>query len=124
MITKEQIRDWLEVDKRKDVLANIEGYIDDKLKENLMEGKTTIIIPTMKYIDAFQIHQETEFMELWESPELSDDGKEYVQKHIIDKYVTHGFDVSIEKGTKAHTNDKYEYIKFKNIHKMIEADGQ
>lgn len=124
MITKEQIKDWLEVDKRNKVLVDIEDYIDNHLKRNLMEGKTTISISTMKYIEAFQVHKETEFMKLWSSPELSKDGKEYVQKSTIEKYVAHGFDVSVREGTVAHTSDvKYDYIQFKDIDKMIGEDG-
>lgn len=121
MITRDQIRDWLEIDKREKVLIEIEKYIDNQLKAKLMKGETTIIISTMKYIDTFQTHEDTEFMGLWNNPELSEDNKEYVREQIVEKYRKHGFDVEVKQSNIAHTSDmKYDFLKFKDIHKMIE----
>lgn len=86
MVTKEQIKDWLEVGKKNQLEEEIEEYIDEKIKGSALRGQRTIYIST-GYPDNNARRAVTNvFFELWCSNKISRDNLLYVRKNIIEKY--------------------------------------
>lgn len=126
MITKEQIKDWLQIKVRQKSEVEIEKYIDKQLKENLMNGVTSFNIVTHKTKPGhYGMLYSTEFNEIWNNPELSEDNKKKAQMNVIEKYRKNGFPIDSFQLTGEYTGeyDKvYHCVSFDRIEKMLEED--
>ena len=92
MITVEQIRDWSNENARNKLEEKIEEYVDSKIKQNLLNGKTHAIrISTGSSIR--NDHFKNDFYDLWCNDKISDDNLNKVKANIIKKYRSIGLEV-------------------------------
>ncbi|WP_163183314.1 hypothetical protein [Neobacillus sedimentimangrovi] len=116
MVTKEELKDWLNESARKRYEEKLEKYIDESIKTNALSGKTTFDICTGKYTPDGS--RKTPFYDLWYTNELSEENREVVHKRIIEKYKSFGFDVK-ETTVDCGWHHSYFALEFKNIDKVI-----
>lgn len=119
MITKEQLKDWLDVDARKRYAEKLERRFDSAIKHNALQGITTFCISTGRVNNAARTHEKTPFYDLWHTKDLSEDNKEKVKREVLDKYRDHEFNVLVV-NEDCGWHSSYEAIKFADIHKALE----
>lgn len=119
MITKEQLKDWLDTNARKEKFEILKKYINSQIKKNALKGTTTFYISSGEANNIRRTHQRTVFYDLWHCKGLSDDSTRVVQKEIIDAYKKAGFDIQVV-NIDCGWNSNYKGLQFKNIHKMLE----
>lgn len=113
MITKKQLRDWLDNSERTKVLEQMESYIDEEIKHNVLSGRTTFEVPTVIGNSFWGINK-TSFYFLWYSKNLSDDSLIYVRNRILERYTNHGFLVSVTSSNYGKGRD-YDNLKFTEV---------
>lgn len=90
MITIEQLREWSNENKKKELIAEIEKYIDNKIERQTLEGKLKIRIST-GYPD---IHRgralKSSFYKLWCNENVSRGTLSYIRNAVIEKYQSIG----------------------------------
>ena len=117
MVTKEQLKDWLNENARKKYEEELEKYIDNAIKINALQGNTTFYISTGMYTPDGS--SKTKFYDLWYTDKLSEENREIVHQKIINKYRKFGFDVT-ETQKDCGWHNHYFALKFTDIHKVIE----
>ena len=118
MITKEELRDWLDEDAREKRYEEIEKYIDKKAKEEILSGKRTFYISTGRVGNGSD--ERTEFYKLWCSPDLSVASANKVRNKILKAYRDQGFDVD-EVNVDCGWGSLYKAVRFENVHKVLEG---
>ena|SRR5690606_31655223 len=116
MISKEDLKDWLAENARKNYEKELEEFIDGAIKRNALAGNMTFYIPTGEY--ATSGSRKTPFYDLWETNKLSNENRMIVQERIINKYKEFGFDIektSVDCGWHNH----YFALKIKDIDKVV-----
>lgn len=117
MVTKEELKDWLDESAREKYEEKLEEYIDKAIKKNALAGNTTFYISTGKYTTDGS--RKTAFYNLWYTNELSEDNREIVHRRIVNKYREAGFDVEKTK-MDCGWHNHYFALKFTDIHKLLE----
>ena len=117
MITKKQLRDWLDNSERTKVLEQMESYIDEEIKYNVLKGKTTFEIHTVIGNYFWGINK-TSFYFLWYSKKLSEENLKIVRSKIIEMYQENYFDVTL-KETETINGKKYDILKFTDIENAL-----
>src|SRR5690625_3648023 len=97
MVTKEQLRDWLDENIRQDRIKKIEKILDREIKENALAGKTTFYVSTGETINVSHRHQKSYFYDTWHNKDLTEESRELIKQEVLRKYREAGFDVSIVK---------------------------
>lgn len=118
MITKKQLRDWLDDSERTKVLEQMESYIDKTIKENVLNGRTTFEVHTVNGNSFWGINK-TSFYLLWYSKKLSEENLKIVRSKIIEMYQENYFDVTIRK-TETINGKNYDILKFTNVENVLE----
>ncbi|MEL3959461.1 hypothetical protein NST17_20125 [Caldifermentibacillus hisashii] len=120
MITKKELKDWLDENARVKYAEKLEEYIDKNIKENALAGNTTFYISTGKCTRyTLDGGMKTSFYDIWNTKELSNESRKLVQEKVINKYREFGFD--IEETTVDCGWDKHYFaLKFHSINKVIE----
>ncbi len=90
MIEKELIKEYLNVDKRKKIEKSMEDYIDKKIKEKLLEGKTMIYISTGCADNLKRIAKKNIFYNIWCSKDIPSESLSLARDNIINKYSSVG----------------------------------
>ena len=119
MVTKEDLRDWLDEDARKRYAKVLERIFDNAIKTNALNGRTTFLINTGRVNNAVGRHEKTEFYRIWHTEDLSDDNRNKVKKEVLDKYRAFGFSVKVV-NVDCGWNSNYEAVQFIDIHKVLE----
>lgn len=120
MIAKEDLKDWLDENNRKEYAKKLESFIDGEIKSNALAGNTTFFIATGRYTKKGS--EKTPFYDLWNSNEISEDNRNFVQRIVIDRYREFGFVVrnsSVDCGW----NNSYFALQFIDIHKVLEVES-
>lgn len=118
MITKEQLKDWLDESARKKYESQLEKFIDNEIRENALQGETTFFVATGKW---GRTHSEkTPFYDIWHTDQLSKENREIVQQRVINKYRAFGFNVE-ESRVDCGWNNHFFALKFSDIHKVVEG---
>ncbi len=116
MITKEELKDWLDESARKEYAKKLEERIDKSIKGNALRGNTTFHISTGEYTRDGS--RKTPFYDLWYTQDISEENRKIVQERVINKYKEFGFDIersTVDCGWSNH----YFALKFKDIDKVI-----
>lgn len=116
MVTKEQLKDWLDESAREEYGKKLEERIDKSIRENALRGKTTFYISTGEYTQDGS--RKTPFYDLWYTEELSEGNRRIVQEKVIKKYKNSGFDVE-KTSVDCGWSNQYFALKFKDIDKVI-----
>src|SRR5699024_8511600 len=103
MVTREQLKDWLDVNARKKYAEKLEKIFDDAIKRNALKGITTFVVSTGRLNNVMRRHEKTEFYSIWHTQDLSDDNREVVKREILKKYREHGFTVDVR--SEEHTSE-------------------
>lgn len=82
MITKEDLKDWLNESARKDYARKLEEYIDKSIKANVLRGNTTFYISTGDYTQ--EGSRKTPFYDLWNAKDLSDENRIDIKETSVD----------------------------------------
>ena len=117
MVTKEELKDWLNESARRKYEERLEEFIDNEIKMNALQGITTFYISTGKYTPDGS--KKTTFYKVWFTEELSEDNRKIVQKRVLEKYRDFGFDV-VETTKDCGWHHHYFALKFIDIDKVIE----
>lgn len=117
MVTKEQLKDWLDESARRDYEEKLEKFIDRFIKINALQGNLSFYISTGEYTRDGSI--ETEFYNLWYTNDLSKENRNIVHERILKKYRDTGFDVE-ETTVDCGWHNHYFALKFNDIDKVIE----
>ena len=118
MITKKQLRDWLDDSERIKVLEQMENYIDEEIKYNVLKGRTTFEVPTVIGNSLWGVSK-TPLFSLWYSKNLSDDSLIYVRKRILERYNNHGFIVSVTSSNYGKGRD-HDNLKFTDVENALD----
>ena len=118
MITKKQLRDWLDDSERTKVLNEMERYIDEEIKYNVLNGRTTFEIHTV-IGNSFWGISKTSFYFLWYKKKLSEENLKIVRSKIIEMYQENYFDITIRK-TETINGKNYDILKFTNVENVFE----
>lgn len=121
MVTKEQIRDWLDVDARNKHFKEIEKVIDAAIKRNAISGKTTFYISTGHVNNHAHRHEKSGFYDIWHCKGLSDDSTRIVQNKILEEYTNAGFNIEVV-NIDCGWNSRYDGVQFTDIHKMLSKE--
>jgi len=116
MVTKEELKDWLNESARKNYAKKLEEYIDRSIKVNALKGNTTFYISTGEYTRDGS--RKTPFNGLWYTDEISEENRKIVHENTINKYREFGFKIertSVDCGW----NNHYFALMFKDIDKVI-----
>lgn len=116
MITKQDLKDWLAESERKAYEEKLEAFIDEKIKENTLQGRTTFYISTGQWGKTSS--ELTSFYEVWYTEELSENNREVVQERVLKKYREFGFDIE-KTSVDCGWNNNYFALKFNNVHNLI-----
>src|SRR6185312_7020987 len=119
MISKDELRDWLDEDARKKYAEELEKIFDESIKRNALKGKTTFTISTGRVNNAASTHMKTDFYKIWNTSKLSDVNRNKVKNEILKKYRNAGFDVEVVRED-CGWHSSYEAVQFKNIHKLLD----
>ena len=119
MVTREQLKDWLDVNARKKYAEKLEEIFDDAIKRNALKGITTFVVSTGRINNVMRRHEKTEFYSIWHTQDLSDDNREVVKREILKKYREHGFTVDVVLDD-CGWGSQYEAVMFTDIHKALE----
>jgi len=122
MVTKEQLRDWLDADTRRKRIAKIEEVLDRKIKENALAGKTTFYVSTGETNNITHRHHESHFYDTWHNEDLSEESRGKIKREVLRKYREAGFEVDVV-DLDHGWNSSYEAVRFRNIHKLVEDDA-
>jgi len=117
MITKEDLKDWLAENERKEYAKELEEFIDKNIKANALSGKTTFYIRSGMYTRDGS--RKTSFFDLWYTKKLSEGNRKIVHDGVLQKYKDFGFDVertTVDCGWHNH----YFALRFSNIDKVLE----
>lgn len=117
MITKENLKDWLNQSARDAYAKELESYIDRVIKKNALAGEVSFYISTGKHTTARSV--KTEFYDIWNTDKLSSNNRRIVQDEVIEKYRNFGFDLEramIDCGWDNH----YFALLFNDIDKVVE----
>ena len=117
MVTKEELKDWLNESARKKYEEELEKFIDREIKIHALKGKTTFYISTGEYTPDGS--RKTPFHKVWFTEELSEDNRTIVHRRILQKYRDFGFDV-VETTKDCGWHHHYFALRFNNIDKVIE----
>lgn len=117
MITKEELKDWLNESARREYEDDLEEYIDKVIKVNALQGKKTFYISTGEYTRSGS--RKTSFYNLWFTDRLSEENRRIVHERIINKYRKFGFDVQKDR-VDCGWHNYYFALKFNNIDKVLE----
>jgi len=119
VVTKEQLRDWLDANTRRERIAKIEATLDRKIKEHALAGETTFYVSTGESLH--RSHQKSYFYDIWHNEDLSEESREIIKKEVLAKYREAGFNVDVV--CVDHGWDtRYEAVRFRDIHKLVEED--
>lgn len=121
MITKEQLKDWLDTHKRKERLAELEKHIDGCIKHHALRGNKTFTISTGRVNNHARRHEKTNFYDKWHNPDLSKESIKMIQEEVVKAYKDNGFDVTVV-NEDCGWNSSYEALLFKDIHKVLEDE--
>jgi|SRR5690625_936122 len=116
MVTKEELKDWLNESARREYAKKLEERIDKSIKGNALRGNTTFYISTGEYTR--EGSRKTPFYDLWYTGELSEENRKIVQEKVIKKYKDFGFDVE-ETSVDCGWNNNYFALKFSNIDEVV-----
>jgi integrase len=119
MISKNELRDWLDEDARKQYAKKLEKVFDESIKRNALNGKTTFYISTGRVNNAARTHEKTGFYEVWHTSKLSDVNRKKVKREVLEKYRQAGFDIQFVRED-CGWNSSYDAVQFKDIHKVLE----
>ena len=117
MITKDDLKSWLNESGRKKYEEKLEKFIDEQIKKNALEGKTTFLIPTGRWGNRYS--ERTPFYDIWFTEELTKENREIVHQRVIRKYKDFGFDVERTQ-VDCGWNNRYFALRFKDIDKVLE----
>ncbi|OAK70056.1 hypothetical protein [Lederbergia galactosidilytica] len=117
MVTKENLKDWLDVSSRSKYAKKLEEYIDSKIKINALDGKTTFYISAGRYTRDGST--KTPFYDLWYTGELSETNRKLVHDLVINRYREFGFNVS-KTSVDCGWNNNYFALEFKDIDKVLQ----
>jgi hypothetical protein len=116
VVSKEELKDWLNENARKNYASKLEDFIDRQIKANALSGNTSFYISTGEYTRDGS--KKTPFYQLWNTAELSEENKKIVQESVVGKYKEFGF--SIEKtSVDCGWHNHYFALKFNDIHKVL-----
>lgn len=121
MVSKEDLKDWLDESSRREHVDKIEEYIDNCIKRNALRGETTFLISTGRW--AQRGSEQTFFYNLWHCSGLSTENTRVVQRRVLEKYRDFGFiveETSVDCGWSNH----YPALKFVDIHKIVEEGNE
>ena len=121
MITKDELKDWLDESSRKAHTEKIEEYIDGAIRRNALAGKTTFHISTGEYTR--QGSRKTAFYDIWYCEGLSEENRRIVQKRVLKKYRDFGFNVD-EIWVDCGWSNDYRAIQFTDIEKVIVEEDE
>ena len=116
MVTKEELKDWLNENARREYAKILEECIDKSIKENALRGNTTFYISTGEYTR--EGSRKTPFYELWFTEGLSEENRRIVREEVIKKYKDFGFDVE-KTSVDCGWNNFYFALKFNGIDKVV-----
>lgn len=116
MVTKEELKDWLNESARIEYAKKLEERIDKSIKENALKGITTFYISTGEYTR--EGSRKTPFYKLWYTEELSEENRKIVQEKVIKKYKDFGFDIK-KTSVDCGWNNHYFALKFSNIDEVV-----
>jgi hypothetical protein len=119
VVTKEELKDWLNESARKKYEEELEKYIDNAIKINALQGKTSFYISTGKY--TLDGSRKTPFYKVWFTDKLSEDNRELVHQKVLKKYREFGFDIE-ETTMDCGFHNHYFALKFIDIDKVIEKE--
>lgn len=121
MVTKEQLRDWLDTNTRKERVEAIERSLDALIKRNALAGETSFYLSTGETDNYARRHRKSTFYNTWHNKDLSEESQRAIKREVLRKYKDAGFVievVSVDHGW----DSSYEAVQFKDIHKLIEGD--
>lgn len=121
MITKEQLKDWLDTNTRKERYEELEKHIDGCIKRHALRGNKTFTISTGRVNNSARTHEKTNFYDKWHNPDLSKESVKMIQDKVIGAYRGNGFDVTVV-NEDCGWSSSYEALKFKDIHKVLEGE--
>ena len=119
MVTKEQLRDWLDTNTRRERISKIEAILDREIKEHALAGKTTFYVSTGETL--FRSHQKSYFYDIWHNEDLSEESREIIKQEVLAKYREAGFNVDVV-DVDHGWDTRYEAVRFRDIHKLVEED--
>jgi|SRR5690625_1524926 len=118
MVTKEQLRDWLDTNTRRERISKIEAALDREIKEHALAGKTTFYVSIGETIDVSHRHQKSYFYDTWHNEDLSEASQTMIKQEVLRKYREAGFDIDLIE-VDYGWNSRYEAIIFRDIHKLV-----
>lgn len=116
LVTKEELKDWLNESDRKKYAKKLEEFIDKRIKGNALRGETTFYISAGEYTR--EGSRKTPFYHLWNTEDISEENRKVVQERVVKKYRDFGFDIertSVDCGWSNH----YFALKFSDIDKVV-----
>lgn len=118
MITKKQLKDWLNFSERVKVLEEMESYVDETIKNEVLSGRTTFEIHTV-IGNSLWGSRKTPFYFMWYSEKLSEDNLICVRKRLLEMYSNHGFLVKVINSNYGKGRD-YDTLKFTNVENALD----
>ena len=123
MITKEQLRDWLDSNERSERVKKLERRIDSEIKANALKGDTTFYISTGRVDNVIRHHAKTSFYDEWHNEDLSKESVKAIQEEVLKMYRDAGFDVSVV-DVDCGWHSRYKALQFTDIHKALESESE
>lgn len=120
MIDKEKLKDWLAVGEREKHFERIREYVNEIIKDNALEGKTSFLVSTGYRLDTpySMSPGKSDFYDIWNCEGLSRENRRIVQNKIIDGYRKAGFDVELVYKDYGH-NETFEALSFVDIDNAV-----